>query len=86
MCGSLTELFGPTMEKRPAGAECGPCCVQIHKARRKAMREAQQQATGGRRRVKITDPEAVDRYDRARLRGSSVSTVSAGLPGLGKRS
>lgn len=85
MCGKSGLAVGEVQHQRPAGAECGPCCVQIYRARKKALRELRNQPATKARRVKITDPDDVDRYDRARMRGSSVTTVSGGLPGLGKR-
>jgi hypothetical protein len=71
------------LSERPRGvSECGRCSMEIGRARKRALKQLERVARGRRRRV--VDPEAVDRRDRARERGTSVRTVSGGLPTLGR--
>jgi hypothetical protein len=70
---------------RPAGInECGRCAVAIGRARKK-VRTAEARRDPLRYLRRPADPEQVDRIDRARQRGTSVRTVTGGLPTLGKR-
>jgi hypothetical protein len=56
--------------------ECAPCREELHRARVAAGIVMET--------VRVTDPEQVDRLDRARARGVSIRTMRGGLPTLGR--
>jgi hypothetical protein len=78
MCGARLPTPVPSVyRRRPADApECASCREELHQARIAAGIEMET--------VRITDPEQVDRLDRARARGVSIRTVRGGLPTLGR--
>jgi hypothetical protein len=87
MCGIQLDPAVPVaLRREEVGRECGVCCVAIGRARKKAYRA---ETAGQRKRRlakgKVTDPDDVDRLDRARMRGTSVRTVNGGLPTPGRR-
>ncbi|MFI9643595.1 hypothetical protein ACIG87_26675 [Micromonospora sp. NPDC051925] len=85
MCGlAIPTAAYELLAARPTGInECGRCALTISRARKKARRT--RLGTPSQPLGNLPDPEQADRRDRARQRGSSVRTVTGGLPGLGKQ-
>lgn len=84
MCRRKLSPQRPVLTERPTDVlECGKCVLAIGKARKRAvaaynremedLRRARQKA--GKGTIKIIAPEDVDRYDRQRMRGTSIRTV-----------
>jgi len=75
MCGASAATSATIYHSRPRESPRCPRCDQaLHDAR----------VAVGLRTRRVTDPEELDRLDRARARGSSVRTVRGGLPTLGR--
>jgi hypothetical protein len=88
MCRLPREPGHELLDSKPQDVNaCGRCSVEIGRARRKVRRAAERAAARliPPRFPAAEDPEAADRLDRTRQRGSSVRTVGGGLPGLGNR-
>jgi hypothetical protein len=94
LCG-LAIKASPVLAKRPKSiSPCGSCGALAGRARKREQDLADMGArTGGatrskkalRRAAVLARRAELDRQDRARERGSSIRTVSGGLPTLGRR-
>ena len=80
MCRMTVPVEHTLLPARPVGInECGRCAMFVARARKKAAKTDPLHAS------RPVDPERVDRIDRTRQRGTSVRTVTGGLPTLGQR-
>ncbi|MET0698962.1 MAG: hypothetical protein ABWY93_04800 [Mycobacterium sp.] len=77
------------LDRRPEGiAVCPRCEAKVANMRQREkdqVRRLEVAAAARKTRVRISDPEAVDRHDRSRNASSSVRAARGGLPGLGRR-
>jgi hypothetical protein len=84
MCGWGLNPHAAVHDRVPPEARrCGRCGTAVGAARRAAAVRAA--VAAGRLPPLKGDPEQADRRDRAHERGTSIRTVSGGLPGLGRR-
>ena len=74
LCGRTQDPAIPVQRQQPEQRPCQRCGDVLRR----------EQESRGIRTIVISSPEAVDRYDRGRLRSSSVRAVSGGLPTLGR--
>jgi hypothetical protein len=90
MCGRALDPGAPVHLSCPPSLDLCSACVLATDAARTANRAAVgktagEDAAGPPRSAKVSDPHDVDQLDRSRARGTSIRTVSGGLPTLGKR-
>ncbi len=75
MCGRVADASLPVQRRPPIKTtQCQRCLQRLHRARLAAGLDTEH----------VRDPDELDRRDRARARGTSIRTVSGGLPTLGR--